>query len=219
MIPIVINNRNRLTMLKGLIDSLVERGYTNIHILDNQSTYEPLLDYYKECPYTIHYLPDNMGQAALWVSGTIRQFKKLPYIVYTDSDIELNPNTPKGFIEQLARLIPLYNVSKAGLAIEYRDLPDTPANRQSVKIEERYWGHRLLHPLLEVYKTYIDTTFAVIKTDITYSWKHPAVRVAGDYLCRHLPWYLDYNNLNEEEQFYLTQADSRYCSNKKLMGL
>jgi hypothetical protein len=34
-IPIVINNRNRITFLKKLIDSLKSRGYNNIFILDN----------------------------------------------------------------------------------------------------------------------------------------------------------------------------------------
>ena len=40
-IPIIINSFNRLTTLKRLISSLEQRGYTNIYILDNCSTYPP----------------------------------------------------------------------------------------------------------------------------------------------------------------------------------
>ena len=65
-IPIIINNYNRLTMLKKLIDSLTSRGYTNIVILDNQSTYPPLLEWYAECQFEVIRLPKNYGFKALW---------------------------------------------------------------------------------------------------------------------------------------------------------
>ena len=42
-IPIIINSFNRLTTLKLLVSSLEKRGYTNIYILDNCSTYPALL--------------------------------------------------------------------------------------------------------------------------------------------------------------------------------
>ena len=48
-IPIIINNFNRLDTLQKLIASLEIRGYRNIYIIDNLSTYPPLLDYYKSC--------------------------------------------------------------------------------------------------------------------------------------------------------------------------
>lgn len=56
-IPIIINNYNRLTMLKKLIDSLTSRGYTNIVILDNQSAYPPLLEWYAKCQFEVIRLP------------------------------------------------------------------------------------------------------------------------------------------------------------------
>ena len=76
-IPIIINNRNRLTYMKMLISSLEKRGYNNIYIIDNDSTYPPLLDYYsKECIYPVFYLNKNVGYNALWDSGLIRKFRK-----------------------------------------------------------------------------------------------------------------------------------------------
>ena len=65
-IPIIINNYNRLTMLKKLIDSLTSRGYTNIVILDNQSAYPPLLEWYAKCQFEVIRLPKNYGFKALW---------------------------------------------------------------------------------------------------------------------------------------------------------
>ena len=42
-IPIIINNFNRLTTLRLLTETLTACGYTNIYILDNASTYPPLV--------------------------------------------------------------------------------------------------------------------------------------------------------------------------------
>ena len=38
-IPIIINNYNRLEMLTKLIHGLENKGYHNLYIIDNQSTY------------------------------------------------------------------------------------------------------------------------------------------------------------------------------------
>lgn len=45
-VPIFINSRDRLGVLKKLIDWLLDAGYRNLIILDNNSTYPPLLEYY-----------------------------------------------------------------------------------------------------------------------------------------------------------------------------
>ena len=60
-IPIIINNRNRYEYLIQLIASLEKRGYTNIYIIDNDSSYPPLLDYYNNCKYEIFRLGENVG--------------------------------------------------------------------------------------------------------------------------------------------------------------
>jgi fructose-1,6-bisphosphatase/sedoheptulose 1,7-bisphosphatase-like protein len=45
-IPIVILNRDRLHPLVEQITSLKSKGYNNITVIDNQSTYPPLLEWY-----------------------------------------------------------------------------------------------------------------------------------------------------------------------------
>ena len=47
-VPIFINARDRLGVLKKLIDWLLDAGYRNLIILDNNSTYPPLLEYYNK---------------------------------------------------------------------------------------------------------------------------------------------------------------------------
>ena len=68
-VPIVINNFNRVNTLITLIHGLEIRGYNNIYIIDNNSTYPPLLEYYKDCSYPIYMLNKNIGHLAIKSSG------------------------------------------------------------------------------------------------------------------------------------------------------
>ena len=47
-VPIFINARDRLGVMKKLIDWLLDAGYRKLILLDNNSTYPPLLRYYSE---------------------------------------------------------------------------------------------------------------------------------------------------------------------------
>jgi len=218
-VPVVINNRDRLTTTRNLVTDLLERGYTDILIIDNGSTYEPLLDWYRViAEYVSISYQDNLGHTALWKSGIIKEYSKYPYIAYTDSDIELNRNTPKDFIHTLVDCMVYHNVDKAGLAIHYKDLPQVPVSSKHIAIEERYWKKKITSiNNLEVYSAPIDTTFAVIRTGMPYSWNLRAVRVAGDYTCRHIPWYITPEDESEEDKYYLEHADPKYCTLKTLI--
>jgi hypothetical protein len=72
--PIVINSFNRAAMLAQLVRFFLSRGYCDIHVLDNNSTYPPLLAYYQRvqrdgtlAPHVrVHFLGRNLGSQALW---------------------------------------------------------------------------------------------------------------------------------------------------------
>ena len=46
--PIFINNFNRVVLLRRQLRFFRGRGYDNLHVLDNNSTYPPLLRYYRD---------------------------------------------------------------------------------------------------------------------------------------------------------------------------
>lgn len=96
-VPIIINNFNRLEYLLKLINSLTSRGYNNIYIIDNASTYPPLLDYYEKTPYPVFKLKENIGYLALWKTNIFKKFKN-SYYVYTDSDMEIEDFCPDDFM-------------------------------------------------------------------------------------------------------------------------
>jgi len=215
-IPCIIVNRDRLTSTQKLCYDLIALGYTNIHILDMESTYQPLIDWYK-CIGTaikVHYL-SNVGQQALWKGTIMKQFSDYPFVVYSDSDVELNPNTPKGFIEQMILIAQDFRINKVGLGIEINDLPDNELCNFIKGIESNYWNpnRRLQYGDLELYDSPIDTTFCVVRTNLPFSYQ--AVRIGGAYTCRHVPWYEQWDNLTEEQQYFMDHADPQFSTLKQ----
>lgn len=215
-IPIIINNFNRLTFPMQLIAFLERAGYTNLIILDNQSTYPPLLEYYKECPHRVIRLNKNYGHLALWESGLFDKFK-WGYFAYTDSDILPGTKCPPDFMLKLKNMLSShFNIDKVGFAIRIDDLPDHFLLHEKVKTyETRYWQNQTLP---DVYEAPIDTTFALYKphTDLVAGeiYTVPALRIGGIYTASHLPWYNNTANPNEEERYYLDT-----CNTSSSMGM
>lgn len=204
-VPIVINNFNRLTTTKRLADDLKTLGYNKIIILDNSSTYPPLLKWYDECLYEVIRFPVNYGELALYNSDVINRFPSGSWVGYTDSDIQLNSNTPPDFIEKMMYLAAGHLISKVGLALEIGDIPGDIDYRINVKNwEKKYWEKEIEK---DVYLAEIDTTFCIVRAGMSFQYE--ALRVGGNFTCKHLPWYQDFNNLDEEEEYYMKHASNR----------
>ena len=211
-IPIVINNFNRLTLTRNLASSLWNMGYHNIHILDNNSSYPELLNWYSstDCSRYVIHRTENHGALAIYNSGYINNWlHKRKWIAYTDCDIVLNPLTPQNFIDLLIQFAEKYNYIKAGLALKRDDLPDNLYGNHYRDWEARYWTEdKLLEK--DVYKAHIDTTFCVIQPGQAFDYE--AIRLAGNFTARHQPWYTDFNNMDDEEKYFLehSSANSSY---------
>lgn len=202
-IPIIINNFNRLGYLKKLIDSLEKRGYGNIFIIDNNSTYPPLLEYYNSCPYPVYLLHKNVGYKSIWDTGIYEQFKH-SYYVYTDSDMEIDESCPKDFMEHFVRILQSnITVQKVGFGIRIDDLPDSYSYKDNViNWESQFWNKEVKPGL---YQAWIDTTFALYRPYCKGATNpcHKVFRTGYPYLIKHLPWY-NLMELKEEEEYYLS---------------
>ena len=203
-IPIIINNYNRLSYLLKLIDSLTSRGYHNIYIIDNKSTYPPLLEYYKKTPYTVFQLDKNVGYQALWKTNIFKKFKNSFY-VYTDSDLELDTLCPDDFLDYFYYLLKKYPFAqKVGFGIRIDDLPDCYEHKQDViKWEKKFWA---LEKEPGVYRAEIDTTFALYRPFChgIASARKETYRLGFPYVVKHLPWYVDSKNMSDEDKFYVS---------------
>ena len=115
-IPIIINNFNRLSMLRKLICGLEQRGYTNIWIIDNNSTYPPLLEWMNEMKDKYHLvrLQKNVGHLSLFETGLYKRFWK-GYYIYTDSDISIPDYVPNDFVERMWHIMQIFpKIEKCG---------------------------------------------------------------------------------------------------------
>lgn len=208
-IPIIINSYNRLTCLKQLIIFLENSGHKNIVILDNQSTYQPLLDFYKTISYRVVFLQRNYGHLALWDSNVISEFNK-GFFVYTDPDVLPCEDCPTNFIRQFIRLMIKYpKFKKVGFGLKIDDLPDYyPLKDNVIKWETEFWKKPIGK---DVYQADIDTTFALYapryKWSIYTDYFFKAIRTGGQSQARHLTWYTNPDSLTEEDVNYKNSSN------------
>lgn len=201
MFKVVINNRDRLTTTKKLVEDLLARNTPEIWIIDNASTYPPLLEWYNQVPSEVRVLKyHNGGHLALWSLGVINDIKE-DWVFYTDSDIELNPRMPKDYQRIMYEAALEYGHKKVGCAIEINDIPEHYWLRDQVRRNEHRWWLNALAP--DVYLADTDTTFNLNQKADQFA----SIRLAGDFTCRHQPWYVDIDNLDSEEQYYYDHYD------------
>ena len=176
-----------------------------IIIIDNESSYQPLIDWYKEIEnkVDIRYLT-NEGHLAIWATAIYKELGE--YFIYTDSDLELNQNMPDDYQLVMYNLLQKYEMNKVALAIKIDDLPNHYRYKNQVVRNEGRWWLDEVEP--NVFTADTDTTFALMRNigDNTYR----SLRIAReDFICRHMPFYIDLDNLDEEEQYYIDNIGER----------
>jgi hypothetical protein len=199
-VPILIVCRDRLTELSQLVTWLETAGYRRIVLVDNASTYEPLLRYLDETSHVTIRLTENLGHRVVWEGEVLEKLGHDDIYVVTDCDVVPDDQCPPNAVEHFAGLLLRYgDVDKVGFGLRIDDLPD----RYSFKREVQVWESQFWEDEIEegVYRADIDTTFALYRPRTTHSI-HRAMRTGPPFVARHLPWYADSSNLSQEELFY-----------------
>ena len=215
-IPVIINNHNRLDCLKKQIAWLEQIGMKNIYIIDNASTYMPLLEYYKTISHTVFLLNKNVGFMSLWKTVLFQRFKN-DYYIYTDPDIIPVEDSPLNAVEYFYKLLQKYtDIDKVGFGLDIKDLPDYYPLKEKVLLwESKFWTVPV-EP--DVFAAPIDTTFALYRPGIMGGSELKALRTGGAYLARHISWYLDPSNLSDEELYYVRHAGSSSSWTAEMYG-
>ena len=206
-IPVIINNFNRLNYLKRLVNWLESAGFKNIYIIDNNSDYQPLLDYYNITPHIVYRLDRNKGHFALWETVIFSRFSN-HYYIYTDPDLLPVEECPLDVVKHFCDLLQKYSdYSKVGFGLKIDDLPDDyPLKDKVLKWESMFWKREVEK---DVYDAHIDTTFALYRPGARGGADIPALRTGGKYMMRHLPWYEIPNSFdNETSHYYSSAGDS-----------
>ena len=143
-------------------------------------------------------------------------FKKLPrYFAYTDPDIEINKNIKKNFLETLKEYSEKYRIQKVGFDICNKNLKNISIriggrNKKNEFIEKivslkKYMkkNKKFIENNPSVYRSRIDTTFALYNKKFIKKNKLEAISIGDDFTCKHLPWEKNYNLPKKEHAEYM----------------
>lgn len=201
-IPIFIISFNRLSYIISIIEYLEKSGYRNIHIIDNNSSYPPLLRYYEEIPYEVIKLDYNGGHMVFWNDSRFEKYRNSFYVL-TDPDILPVEECPDDFLEKWFNILKKYPyVRKVGFSLRIDDLPTNAiSNDVTVNWEKQFWNIKINED--NMYYADIDTTMALYMPDNCNNANfYRAFRTGFPYQARHLPWYKTVNDITEEDVYY-----------------
>lgn len=206
-IPVYVSNRDRLGCLKAGLEFLCSLPNADVTVLDNASTYRPLLDYYASgCPAKVLRLPENLGPRVAW-SGAVR-LPSAGYYVVTDGDL-LYDGVPPDVLEVMARGLEAYSdVCKVGLSEDYFDIPAGPRRDSCEAWLGKFWTCRRDSFW---WNGDIDCTFAMYRAGGPVCVYGPALRADRPYSCKQYGWYLDPKNLPADEAYYLAHIPDNFA--------
>src|SRR5690606_8906139 len=216
--PVIIINFNQLDNLKNLVDFLLKRDMENIVIVDNKSDYPPLLEYYDNFAdnrkVSVERMSENFGHMVFFESAYLQSKYGQGYYFLTDADILPNENLPSNFIEIMFGIMDKYihKILKVGFALDLDSIPNHyPLKSKVVNWEKKFWKVPLE---ADVYYADIDTTFALYKPLYPTKFKvkeskfYKAIRLAGNFTSKHMGWYINPNQLTEEQMHYMKTSSS-----------
>ena len=217
-IPVVVIARNNPTLLRLLIQQLLECFDARVIILDDASDFPPMNKYLQSLQYENRitvFRSSTPGGPHSWFSDpTHPALLGLPrFFAYTDSDLRLNSDLPRNFLCVLAHLTQRLEVPKAGLALDLSDkdrmwpFTDFYGPHSIWSWEDNFWSTSVRVPawrgfnVNRVFSASVDTTFAVYDkgllncsdrseypSNLCFTARH-SVRVSGLFTAKHRPWY------------------------------
>ena len=221
-IPIFIIVHDRITVLEKSVTSYLNNIKTPIKIIfhDVASTYGPCLEYLEQKKKEGYEVYRSDINNHLSVMDTVRKYmnenKNCEYFVLTDPDVELD--NVNGDILDFYKFISKKNNDKyvVGPMLRIDDIPDFyPYKQKAIKGHTDQFWHKKPSDIIYNKTNYqiqcspIDTTFQLVHISLLSSkFPRQGFRCYAPYSARHLDWYLDPNNLTDDQKYYSKNATS-----------
>jgi hypothetical protein len=198
--------RDRLTPLLQLLAWLERAGQHEVWLIDNASTYPPLVEFLDTTHHHVVRLAHNLGHRSPWLSGSVQRYAHGRWFVVSDPDVVPDEGCPLDAVDHFRAALERHpDVDKVGFGLRIDDLPaHYPLAEQVRAWEARFWTEEVEPGL---YRADIDTTFALYRPLDRRHEENRALRTGPPYVARHLPWYSDPTALTEEERYYRAHAD------------
>lgn len=230
--PVFVIVYNLLSTTRNIVQHILRMGGLPI-LIDNCSTYPPLLEWFQTVrdDRDIIYvrLPQNLGPRVVhkMIHGEQAQgewekiqeeylrrtgqpsFPSRVFITDCDLDLSLIPDDGLGFLIRVHEFFHsrMYFYKKIGFGLLLDDLPDYSHLSKTIAWERQFFRQpmKLLGNTVYV-NVGIDTTFHLYDPGVRgLNFFYPAVRTDKPYMARHIPWYwsADPQQLDEEARYYL----------------
>jgi hypothetical protein len=201
-IPIFIRAKNCLAGLKKLVTWLQQAGQRDIRILDNGSSYPPLISYYESLKgvpeIKIYRLEKDFGNQVLWRGDFLRDMPPYMPYVYADSDAVPDDGCPTNLLAYLCRVLADYPfLEKAAPALRTDDIVVDEA--ASIRAEAR--RQQRISPAEGLYFAPRETKFALYRGTCHHYAVRLAMHTGAPYRFRNLPWYYDYKALPADVRY------------------
>lgn len=203
--PIIVIVRDRLEPLLQLLAWLEKAGHDEIYLLDNASTYPPLVEFLATTTHEMVAAGGNLGHRSPWTSGLVGRVGATRRYVITDPDVVPTEDCPLDAVARFSDLLDRHaGIDRVGFGLKIDDLPDTYRHKDGViEWEKQFWTDEI-EP--DVFEADIDTTFALYLPGPRKPGAH-GLRTGEPYVARHLPWYEDSANPSDEQRYYLDHLD------------
>ncbi len=228
MIPIFIIVKDRLTVLQQSIESYKRIGtQTEIILIDNGSTYPEMVDFLNSGEYRVfknfgilhntNNDPTVIRALSFNLFGIISKYvnKDIDYYVVTDPDICFYDKTPSDILDFYVYLLNKKGGVCVAPMLDIHDIPDHYPYKNVVhKIHSRdFWNKRTEKieykgRIIEYQHCQNDTTFALYNSKYKFTGGTKfAIRVREPYTARHLDWYIDPDNMPDDQKYYIDNSD------------
>lgn len=212
-VPVVIPSFNQLYYIQNTIKQLERFDLKKFIILDNGSTYPPLLKWFEKIDIPVVIDLSNPGPRNFFINQNI--WNILPnYFIVTDPDLQYNHKTPNTLLKDLIEISELMKWPKIGLAL------DTSEENKMVPMvrewEKDYWQLKIATTKYgdPIYLAKTDTTFSLYNKKFVsrpgvLAWDadfFTCPRIAGNFTCKHWGWYYEKPVPKKEEEFYKNTA-------------
>jgi hypothetical protein len=211
---VYITNRNLLTWPKKMAEIFATQGH-NVTIVDNNSSWPPLLDWYNKCPHKVARINNNdFGCGSPWWSNIITDISE--HYVTCDADLGLE-DVPSDWPDVCIEALEKYNVPKIGLSLKDTDCP----SQNPAYLIDQFDKFPKGNP--DVWKWYDDKgKYCNFPVDYHFNvWNknerptnfatYPCgIRTNKPYTARHLPWHLVMKKDKKEKSFQIEMTDE-FC--------
>ena len=213
-IPVFIIVRDRVKNLRKFVKWLDSTGQAEVIIVNNDSTYPPLLEYLDGNKHTVYNLETNHSKWAPWRHNLIEMHpSETGHFAVCDPDMYPIEECPKDAIEFWVNALEDEKYGSyhcAGPAHEISDLSAQYAGRREVvRWEAQFWAKPLYadQTRCQFFEAPIDSSFGVFRKGGYIDIEKPAIRSNYPYVFRHETWYMDTKNPSEEDLYYMSRCD------------